>query len=72
MKIYEFIEKNIGNKVIIDGTGDLAMSGELREFIFNKTPLTIVSLTKGGMAYLVDSKGKFYKVPPKNIVLLEN
>jgi hypothetical protein len=67
MKSHEFIEKNIGAKVYVTGDGDLAMCGELRRIIFDKTELTIVKLTKGGMAYLVDERNNFYSVPPKNV-----
>jgi hypothetical protein len=67
MKNYEFIEKNIGAKVYITGDGDLAMNGEFRQLIFNKTELAIVKLTRGGMAYLTDGKNKFYSVPPRNV-----
>lgn len=67
MKNYEFIEKNIGAKVYVTGEGDLAMCGEFRSLIFEKIPLTIVKLTRGGMAYLVDGSGNFYSVPPRNV-----
>ena len=36
MKAYEFIEKNIGNKVYVTGDGDLAMCRHLRRIIFYK------------------------------------
>ena len=67
MKNHEFIEKNIGNKVYITGDGDLGIHAELRDLIYNKTPLTIIKLTKGGMAYLTDEKNKFYSIPPRNV-----
>lgn len=67
MKNHEFIEKNIGAKVYITGDGDLMMNGELRQLIFYKTELTIVKLTRGGMAYLTDGKNNFYSVPPRNV-----
>jgi len=67
MKNHEFIKKNIGTKVYVTGDGDLAMQSEFRKIIFNKTELTIVKLTKGGMAYLVDIQGNFYTVPPRNV-----
>jgi len=67
MKAYEFIEKNIGNKVYVTGDRDLAFDGDLRKIIFNKTELTIVKLTRKGMAYLVDSQNNFYSVPPGNV-----
>ena len=67
MENHDFITENIGSTVYITGDGDLAFNGELRRVIFNKTELTIVKLTKGGMAYLTDGKGKFYSVPPRNV-----
>jgi len=68
MKNHEFIEKNIGNLVYITGEGDLAIHAELRDIIHNKTPLRIIKLTRGGLAYLQDEKTKrFYTVPPKNV-----
>jgi len=66
MKAHEFIEKNIGNKVYITG-GDLTMSSEFRKIILNKTELTIIKLTKSGMAYLVDNENNFYTIPPRNL-----
>lgn len=51
MKNHEFIEKNIRNRVYVTGDRDLAFNGELRKIISNKTELTIVKLTKGGMAF---------------------
>jgi hypothetical protein len=61
------LKKNIGNRVYVTGDRDLAFNGELRKIISNKTELTIVKLTKSGMAYLVDDEGKFYTVPPRNV-----
>jgi len=49
MKAHDFIQKSIGCKVYITGEHDLAMCGRLRNLIFNKTELTIVKLTRGGM-----------------------
>jgi len=80
------IQQNIGNKVILDGRGDLGMDGDLRPLIYNKTPLTIIGLTKGGKAYLREdiistemvhgviprsTKIKYYSVPPRNVNLIE-
>lgn len=67
MKNHDFINSNIGNQVYVTGDGDLAMNSELRDIIFNKTALTIVKLTRGGKAYLQDSLGHFYSVPPRNV-----
>ena len=68
MKNHDFIKQNIGNKVYITGDGDLGMrGGMIRSAIEFKTPLTIIKLTKSGMAYLVDDWGIFYSVPPRNV-----
>jgi len=72
MKTYDFIRANIGNKVYITGHGDLAMCGELRNFIFNKTEFTLIRLTKGGMAILSDDNGKEFSVPPSNVSEVDN
>ena len=70
MTNHDFIKNNIGNKVYVTGDGDLAFDGSLRRIISTKdykVQLTIVKLTKGGMAYLVDEHGDFYTVPPRNV-----
>lgn len=67
MKTYDFIKQAIGNKVYLTPDGDLAMSGELRGFIYSKTPLTLIRLTKGGMAIVKSDDGKEYSVPPRNV-----
>lgn len=72
MRNHDFIKSNIGSIVYVTGDGDLAFRGGLRDIIFNKTPLTIVKLTKGGMAYLTDGKNKYYTVPPRNVRELIN
>lgn len=63
----EFIQNNIGVKVYVNDDGDLSILSELKNIIYNKTELTIVELTKGGMAKLVDANNVEYKVPPKNV-----
>lgn len=68
MKTFDFIEQAIGEMVYVTGERDLAMMGELRKIIFNKTPLRLIKLTKGGHAYLHDEdSNKFYSVPPSNV-----
>jgi len=66
MKTLDFINQAIGNKVYLTGEGDLAFYHELRYFIYNKTPLTLLRLTKGGRA-IVEYKGKEFSVPPNNV-----
>lgn len=70
MNSQDFIKENIGKKVYVTGRGDLAICSEFRKIIFNKTELEIIKLTKAGLAYLVDSEGVFYSVPPRNVELL--
>jgi hypothetical protein len=72
MKTLDWLSQNIGNKAIINGSGDLGMDREFRTLIFNKTELTIVKITRGGMVYLRDENGKFYTVPPRNIEVIES
>lgn len=68
MKTHEFIQKSIGNKVYLtDNARVLAFDGDLRKIIFNKTELTLLKLTKNGMAYLVDDHGQHYSVPPRYV-----
>jgi hypothetical protein len=66
MKTLDFIKQAIGRKVYLTNDGDLGFDGSLRGFIFNKTELTLVKLTKGGMA-VVEYENKQYTVPPKNV-----
>ena len=58
-----------GFNINITGDGDLAMDGELKSFILNKTNLILVRLTKDGHALVANANGETYKVPPSNIVL---
>jgi hypothetical protein len=66
MKTYDFINQAIGQQVYITGDGDLAFSGHLRGFIFHKTPLTLVKLSKAGMAVL-EYEGELFTIPPRNV-----
>jgi hypothetical protein len=70
MNTLDWISQNIGKKAIVNGNRDLAFNGELKPIIFNKTELTIVKLTRGGMAHLTDGK-RFYTVPPGNVDVIE-
>jgi small nuclear ribonucleoprotein (snRNP)-like protein len=72
MKTYDFIKQAIGKKVYITRDGDLMMSGELRGFIANKTPLTLVKLSRKGMAVLADDNGGIYSVRPSNVREINN
>jgi len=77
MKAYDFINSHIGQEVYITGHGDLAMDGQLRPLIFNKTKLILVKLTKKGYAQLQTEFGRYYTVPPRNVrlyseLILEN
>lgn len=72
MTALEFINQNIGARVRISGAGDLAMNGELKPLILGKAEVTLVRLTKKGMAMVVDSQGKSFMVPPRNLELCQN
>lgn len=66
----EEVNNHVGQLVTLNGYGDLAICGELRQFIFNNMRfLTIVKLTRGGMVYLRGDDGEFYSVRPKNVDL---
>lgn len=67
MKAHDFIRSAIGNKVYITGDGDLGMNRSLRGFISNKTELTLLRLTKGGKAIVIDEGGIEHSVPPRNV-----
>lgn len=71
MKIYDLINQSIGNKVILIGKGDVGIDIKLRRFVYNKTELTLMRLTKGGMA-IVSFNGQEFKVPPRNIKIIED
>lgn len=71
MRTLDFIKQAIGKKVYITGDRDLAMDSRFRVFIFEKTELTLVGLTKGGMA-LLEHEGIKLHVRPSNIREIEN
>jgi hypothetical protein len=66
MKTYDFIRQAIGSKVYLVGDGDLGMDGTFRKFIYDKTELNLIGLTKGGMA-VIEHEGKKYNVRPSNV-----
>lgn len=70
------VELHVGEKVYLNGIGDLAFSGELKPFLYYRgyenRYMTIVKLTRGGMVYLKGDDEKFYSVPPKNVDLWED
>lgn len=68
MTTKDFIEQAIGEKVYLTGDRDLGIHGELRQLIFNKSPLTLIKLTKAGKAYVKNEEtNEYYSVPPTNI-----
>lgn len=79
MKAHDFINKNIGRKVYLTGRRDIGIDSSLRKFIIpdmNKNVynsqqqyLTILKLTKSGMAYLLGEDGLHYSVRPTNVRL---
>lgn len=66
MKTNDFIQQAIGKKVYLIGDRDLGIESALRRFIYDKTELTLVELTKGGMA-VVEHDGIRYRVRPSNV-----
>lgn len=66
MKAYDFINQAIGEQVYLTGDGDLAIHSHLKPFIYEKTSLKLIGLSKGGMA-IVEHNGVKFKVPPKNV-----
>ena len=67
MKALDFIKEMIGKEVYITHGGDLGMCAELRGFIQHKDPLTLIKLTRAGLAFLQDEDGNYYSVPPRNV-----
>lgn len=58
-----------GNTVYIHHRRDIVMYSEIRQLVYSRVPLTLIKLTKGERAYLRDSEGEFYSVPPSTIEL---
>lgn len=69
MKLDE-VPQHIGKQVTLNGSGDLGIYFDLRVLIHNKTPLTIVKVTKSGRVYLQLSK-EFVTVDAANIDLID-
>lgn len=68
MKTKDFIDQAIGKLVYVICDGDLAFDRELREMIYNKTPLRLIKWTKNGKVYLHNEENnKYYSVPPSNV-----
>lgn len=68
MKTKDFINQAIGNRVYLTALRDLGMRGELKQLIYNKTPLRLIKLTKSGLAYVKDeATNRYYSVPPTNV-----
>lgn len=63
------VHKSIGRKATISG-GDIAMRSEVRDYVFNETPLTIIKVTKSGQVYL-QHKNDFVTVSAKYIHLCD-
>lgn len=63
------VKRNVGQRVIINGRGDLGIDAELRTLINRpELDIVIVKLTKGGKAYLQYGK-TYYTVPVRNVDL---
>jgi hypothetical protein len=74
MKALDFIISNIGEKVYLTYGMDLAIHGELRKFMSwnHQDPqmfLTIIKLTRGGLAYLLGDDKEYYAVPATSVRL---
>ena len=68
MKTNDFINQAIGHAVYVTGSRDLAFNGGLRRIIFNKTPLKLLKMTRGGLAYVHDElTDEYFSIPPSNI-----
>ena len=70
------IEKHIGERVTINGYGDLAFEFEVKPLIYdrdNNFDIRILRLTKGGLVQLqVDGKVFHTCVPSKNVDLFRD
>lgn len=68
MTTKDFIDQGIGKMVYVTGDNDLAINGELRKIIFNKTELRLIKWTKSGKVYLHNEvENVYYTVPPSNV-----
>ena len=71
MNKIDLLKLNIGKEVYLSSDKDLSINRHLRYFIQNKIKLTLIKITKGGMAVITDDNHKQYSVAPKNIVICQ-
>jgi hypothetical protein len=64
MKTLDFVNSNIGEKVVLVAVQDNMFDREVKGFISNKTEFTLIKLTKSGDAYLQLSDGTYRSYPP--------
>lgn len=64
MKTLDFVNSNIGEKVVLVAAQDNMFDREVKGFIGNKTEFTLIKLTKSGDAYLQLSDGTYRSYPP--------
>jgi hypothetical protein len=76
MKLSE-IPKHIGDKVTLNGAGDLAFSSEFRPYLYPRPEIkpmfTIIKTTRKGQVYIqCDANNRFLAVNARNIDLIED
>jgi len=63
------VRQNVGNQAILNSRNDIGIVRAMRHYYETKEPVTIIKLTKGGMAFVRDLYGKEFSVPPTNLDL---
>ena len=64
------VKQNVGNRAIINSNNDIGIVRAMRYYYQTKEPVTIIKLTKGGMAFVRDIRNKEFTVPPTNLDLI--
>lgn len=64
MKTLDFVNSNIGEKVVLVAAQDNMFDREVKDFICNKTEFTLIKLTKSGNAHLQLIDGTYRSYPP--------
>ncbi len=64
--------ESIGRKATVNGSGDYAMEKNMRRWIYEKIPVTIERLTKGGKVMCQGPYGERLSIPPKNLDVIVN
>lgn len=64
------LESKIGQRVDINGYGDLGMDAEMRPFIWNnESVILVVGITKAGLVNIEVDGDRQYSVPMRNVEL---